>query len=98
MREYILHVILHNIERMRKYKLVSEAAYSKFRLLQDATNNKQSLEDGPVTAFRKRLKRLNARNDPEYLRFDSAIESGNLERVEAFPINHSLFEKARAQH
>ena len=31
--------------------------------------------------------------DPEYLKFDSTIESGNLERVEAYPINHRMIEQ-----
>ena len=34
--------------------------------------------------------------DPEYLRFDSVIESGNLDRVEAFPINHNMVDMARS--
>ena len=32
MRQYILHVVHRNLRRMRKHKLVTEAAFKKFRL------------------------------------------------------------------
>ena len=94
MREYNLHVILHNIERMKKYKLITEAAYDKFRLPKSTNASVHNLP----SAFKQKRKELNKKLDPEYLRFDSMIESGNLERAEAFPINHSQFEMARARH
>ena len=34
MREYMLHVMLKNVERMRKHKLITEAVYRKFWLEQ----------------------------------------------------------------
>lgn len=34
--------------------------------------------------------------DEEYLMFDSTIESGNLERVDAYPINHKIVDVQRA--
>lgn len=90
MREYILNVTLRNVKRMLKHGLMTPAAYERFKLT-DVT-----IPDSPLAKFRSRQKRLNKVLEPEYLQFDSVIESGNLERVEAFPLNHKLVEMARA--
>ena len=34
MREYMLHVILKNVERMRKHKIITEAVFAKFNLVE----------------------------------------------------------------
>ena len=42
------------------------------------------------------IKKDNNLLDPEYLKFNSSFESGNLDRVEAFPINHNMISSLRA--
>lgn len=90
MREYILNIVLRNVKRMLKHRIVSLAAYKRFKL------NGETIANSPLIKFREQQKRLNKALEPEYLRFDSAIESGNLERVEAFPLNNKIVEMARS--
>ena len=35
MREYMLYVVLKNVRRMRKHKLITESIYDKFKLLEN---------------------------------------------------------------
>ena len=75
---------------MHKYKIISEAVYKKFRMqVPYKAIPKQSNE---LREYLSQMKRDHRLLDPEYLKFDSAIESGNLERVEAFPINHRMID------
>ena len=81
MREYMLELILRNVERMRKHRLLSHAAYLKFKV-NDQLRRVSSQTDLVFTAYRNHLKSLDQKLNPNYLRFNSAFESGNLERVE----------------
>ena len=49
-----------------------------------------------LTLYLKKLKKDNSLLDPEYLKFNSSFECGNLDRVEAFPINHKMINSLRA--
>lgn len=35
MREYMLHIMIKNVRRMRKHRLISESVFEKFSLLPD---------------------------------------------------------------
>ena len=91
---------------MRKHNLISEEAFKKFKIPEDPQSDPKSGPQeaespglvSPLKHFKERTKRLNRVLDPEYLRFDSTIESGNLERVEAFPLNHKNVEICRASN
>ena len=96
MREYMLYVILKNVRRMRKHKLITESIYNKFKLLEDQIEPPKNGSEG-FKNYLIWLKKSNRFLDQEYLRFDSAIESGNLERVEAYPINHRDVDMQRAR-
>ena len=98
MREYMLEITLKNIKRMRKHKLMSEESYQKFGINPDELPQQEIDMESPLIRFKVRKQKLDRMLDKEYLRFDSAIESGNLDRVEAFPLNHKTVEMCRAQN
>ena len=81
MREYMLHVILRNIRYMRKHKLISEDTFERFKLLDSLEPPEHQSEE--LTKFLSQLKKINRTLEPELLRFDSTLESGNLDRAEA---------------
>ena len=70
----------------------------KFRINPDELPQQEIDMESPLIRFKVRQQKLDRMLDKEYLRFDSAIESGNLERVEAFPLNHKTVEMCRAQN
>ena len=48
---------------------------------------------GPeLKSYLYQMKKDNRLLNPEYLKFDSTIESGNLERVDAFQVNNRIVE------
>ena len=71
-------------------------------LVTDAKSINSELLEPPETqckefkSFMRELRKNNRLIDEEYLRFDSTIESGNLERVDAYPINHKIVDVQRA--
>ena len=85
MREYMLHVILKHVRYMLKHKLISKSTYKKFHLLPSLEPPK--LQSNELRQFLSQHKRDMRTLDPELLKFDSTIESGNLERAEAQPIS-----------
>ena len=65
MREYMLHVILRNVERMHKHKIITEAVYQNFHLQEPyKAVPKQSKE---LREYLSQLKRDHRLADPEYL-------------------------------
>ena len=88
MREYMLLVIRQNIKRMLEWKTISKDIYEKFKLFDDMEKPENQSEE--LTKWMKEDEKSKRLQDPEYLIFDSMIESGNLERVEAFLINHRI--------
>ena len=86
MREYMLHVIIQNIRRMHKHKTISNSTFNKFRLMNDTKVSPEN-QSKDLKSFLSQVKRNHRTQDPELLQFDSTIESGNLERVEAQPIS-----------
>ena len=81
MREYMLHVILRNIRYMRKHKLITEDTFERFKLLESLEPPEHQSEE--LTEYLSQIKRTNRTLEPELLRFDSTLESGNLDRAEA---------------
>ena len=65
---------------MLKHKLISERVFSKFGKIVSQAPAAQSEE---LSKYLSRLKKSHKTLDPEFLRFDSNLESGNLDRVEA---------------
>ena len=104
MRDQMLYTILKSIRRMLKHKLISQSVYDKFKLSigqpsktdespaddQKDAQPKIECQSAELKSFISQTKRNNKLLNPEYLRFDSLMESGNLDRVEAYPINQSL--------
>ena len=54
MREYMLEIILRNIKRMRKHKLMSEESYQKFRIDPDALPQQEIDLESPLVRFKVR--------------------------------------------
>ena len=90
----MLHVILRNIRYMRKHKLISEDTFERFQLLDSLEPPEHQSEK--LTEFLDQVKRTNRTLEPELLRFDSTIESGNLDRAEAQPLSSTYLEQQRA--
>ena len=84
MREYMLHIILRNVRYMRKHKLITEDTFERFKLLDSLDPPEHQSEE--LTEYLLQLKRTNKTLEPELLRFDSNLESGNLDRAEAQPL------------
>ena len=73
-------------------------------LVTDAKSIYSELLEPPKTQceefkeFLKQKARNHRLQDEEYLQFDSTIESGNLERVDAYPINHRIVDVQRGSN
>lgn len=73
-------------------------------LVTDAISVNSELLDAPQTQckplkdFLRELKKNTRLLDEEHLHFDSTIESGNLERVDAMPIHHQIVDLQRASN
>ena len=83
MREYMLYVIQKEIVRMWKTSLITPYVYEQFMASAVPTNSNLSKEFMKYLAQKKKQAKI---SDENYLRFDSLIESGNLDRVEAYPL------------
>lgn len=75
----MLHVIVKNVAWMRKYKVISQDTYKEFKMGNLSPPETQS--DQLTSYIQKQKNERRAKS--EYLIFDSMLESGNLDRVEA---------------
>lgn len=86
MRQYILHVISKQLRRMSKNKLVSQSVLEKFKnALSVNIKDKLPYSEDFQKYFLSQKRREKLLNKDQ-LRFSSFLESGNLDRVEAFPM------------
>ena len=88
MREYMLYLVDKSIERMKQNSLISEYVYHQFRRSRKPPRHLSQQLLGYIAQKEKDWKL----QDEEYLQFDSSIESGNLERVEAYPLYKNYVE------
>ena len=88
MRECMLLNMHKQLKRMSRYHLASQTVIDKqLKYVRKSKQEIESLISPELQNYMKRKKKEERLLEDEYLRFDSMIESGNVERVEAYPIN-----------
>ena len=81
-----------NVRRMLRDKLITYSTFNQFRLPEIEMTHTPELSN-----YLDRLKRRHIKQDPELLKFDSNLEGGNLDRVEAQSLSLKYVEMCRSR-